>query len=91
MKRREFIKLATATVLAAQMPVALAAVMQPADIRWYVTQEPAYGYAWRVTGASMINGRDWTDGIIVDAKTITTTELQNAKESVMKALAGVER
>ena len=51
MKRREFIKLATAVVPVAFLPAVVLAsgrAIDPADIKWWIEADPSIGYATRI-------------------------------------------
>ena len=67
MKRREFIKLATASVALAAIPVSIAsAIASPEEIEWTVLQDPSYAYAYRIMGSVDINGRPYTSSYIAE-------------------------
>ena len=83
MKRREFIKAVTATVALTAIPVTLAAaITKPADIIWYVEQNPCYGYAWQVMAEIEINGRKFMASEIVE-ENAEKTMIDKAKRSIM--------
>ena len=92
MKRREFLKYATATVALAALPVSLAAVIEPTDIKWYVQRDPGYRYAWRVMGNAEINGVPYMSTYIIDEDEdvpgeVSTAKVDDCKRMIMNDFA----
>jgi len=84
MKRREFIKLSTATVALSAIPYTLAKYVAPDDIKWFIQREPAYGYAWSIRGYTEIKGRPFHDTYIVEEEELSQDTIDEIKSSIMK-------
>ena len=86
MKRREFIKLATASVALAAIPISIAsAIASPEEIEWDVFQDPGYAYAYRIMGSVDINGRTYTSSYIAEPlKGSEVQEIDKIKALIMQ-------
>ena len=86
MKRRDFIKHATAVVALSAMPVSLAALIKPSDIKWSVDIDPSYFNNYRIIGSTEINSVPFMSQIIVEADQdggITKAKIDSVKGLIM--------